>query len=444
MTNEQINLLLKGVDSWNNFRENWGVVPCLDGTNIWGAFREAGKLDVNRRIPLAGVNFGWENFQEKPNLSGAYLRCANLRCASLNGANLKEAYFNHANLSGADLSGADMTGAKLEHADITGADLRDSVLTGVNFNSAEPWKARLYASNESEEGAKQAEISLSKVSSIEDFLRQIRNLKQCYPDLSLYFRGEPKCGWEMRPSVKRDTFSAVESAMLRDLMTHRPEEFSGISLALEQWILAQHHGLKTRFLDITKNPMVALFFACDGNNYEQEDGSLHTFAVPRSLIKDFTSDAISVIANFAKRPQNEQNLLLGHKCMSNPVARYHEAMDKLCQFVQMEKPYFVNRIDIRDFYRVFVVEPRQSHERIRAQSGAFLVSAFHERLERDEILKKNDNIPVYAHHQMVVPHGCKTAIMEDLRLLNITKEVLFPGLDTSAQAITELYSKGGS
>ena len=49
----------------------------------------------------------------------------------------------------------------------------------------------------------------------------------------------------------------------------------------------------------------------------------------------------------------------------------------------------------RDFFRVFVVEPQQSVERVRAQSGAFLVSAFHERLERSAILDWNPMIPVY-------------------------------------------------
>ena len=59
----------------------------------------------------------------------------------------------------------------------------------------------------------------------------------------------------------------------------------------------------------------------------------------------------------------------------------------LYQLIRQEKSYFDERIDLRDLYKVYVVEPQLSSERIRAQAGAFLVSAFHERLERDEILK---------------------------------------------------------
>ena len=144
--------------------------------------------------------------------------------------------------------------------------------------------------------------------------------------------------------------------------------------------------------------------------------------------------------SFHKRPppQTAQMALTGGP---DEIAYYSTAMAQLVQLIQAEKPYFASRIDPRDFYRVIIVEPQQSLERIRAQSGAFLVSAFHERFERDQVLHWNEEIPMYAHYPLTVSKDYKTGILDELRMFNITREALFPGLDTAAEAIMQSYHK---
>ena len=227
-----------------------------------------------------------------------------------------------------------------------------------------------------------------------------------------------------------------ESEMLTELITRRPDEFERGELAISQWVLAQHHGLQTRFLDVTRNPLVAIFHAC--NAAFEETGRLHVFTVRREIIKTFNSDTVSIIANFAKLPHFEQNLLLSTIATQDEL-EYISALRRLYQLIRSEKPYFEERIAIGDLFRVFVIEPQQSSERIRAQSGAFLASAYHQRFEREEVLRLNDRIPVYAHYTATVPAHNKETILRELRLLNITRESLFPGLDESARAITEAY-----
>ena len=119
---------------------------------------------------------------------------------------------------------------------------------------------------------------------------------------------------------------------------------------------------------------------------------------------------------------------------------FAKAKHRLYYAIRQEKPSFEERIDIRDLYRVFVVEPQRMFERIRAQSGAFLISsAFHERFERDEVLKGNKDIPIYSHYVLRVPHDQKVTLLENLRLLNVTRETLFPSIDEAASAITQQY-----
>ena len=218
--------------------------------------------------------------------------------------------------------------------------------------------------------------------------------------------------------------------------------------ALAQWVLAQHHGLKTRFLDVTRNPLVALYHACDKTvqkEQEEGDGRLHVFAVPRALIEPFNSDTISIASNVARLSRREKDALLGKPfSLGNNRIRYEDehvrAMRRLHRLIRQEKPYFEERIDPRDFYQVFVVEPQQVSERLRAQAGAFLVSAFHERFEREEILRWNDGIPVYAHYKLTISGKHTNRIKEDLQLLNVTRENLFPGLDSSARSVSDTYS----
>ena len=288
-----------------------------------------------------------------------------------------------------------------------------------------------------------------KIKSIECLLKECRDLKKRHADnVQFYFRGESCDSWELRPSVmRRSSLREKESEMLNELMSRQPEAFSGLTSAFSQWVLAQHYGLKTRLLDITRNPLVALFNACEED--DEKDGRLHVFAVPSDLIKSFNSDTVSIIANFAKLRHAEQNLLLllGKKPEDTDededldLADEHpEVMGRLYHFIRQEKPHFEEQINPIDLFRVFVVEPQQSFERIRAQSGAFLISVFHERFERSEILQLDADIPVYDHYTLTVPSENKQYLMNDLRLLNITRESLFPGLDEAAKAVTQRYA----
>ena len=463
---DHIEWLLEGVDSWNQRRRKKDFEPDLSGANIYGLFDEADMLDEDDNIPLSNINLN------RANLENARLLYARLNEANLQGALLDRANLYEANLSGAMMQGAQLYRAKLYHADLTdavldlaylkkaylfqttlrGTDLSSTKLTGAEFGASWPWEAKLYRDSGPRSSSYQ-DVKLEKqINSVADLIEQCNKLDANRSNAVIYFRGEHTNEWELRPSVMRCSelgdfpFRSKESNMLLDLMSRRPEDFANVTSALDQWVLAQHYGLKTRLLDVTRNPLVALFSACES---QDNTGRLHVFAVPKELIKPFNSDTISIAANFCKLSRAEQNLLLGwskedikeREPDSEYQFDYSNALNRLYHLIRQEKPNFKKLIDPRDFFRVFVVEPQQSFERIRAQSGAFLISAFHERFEQHEVLRWNSGIPIYHHFMIEVPEASKQHIIDELRLLNVTRETLYPGLDESANAITNRYLK---
>ena len=476
---EHLQWLEEGVDAWNERWMKSSLAPDLSGEDISSALGGYKDGDPPRiSIDLKGIRF------TRGNLSGATLRYTDLSHArmtkadlsgtnllaskfddcrffrtQLSGANLHLAKFPNAQFFSVDFSSTNFGRAELKEAELVSCTLNDAHLydadiTGTDFVRSRPWMARLFSPSK-EEKIEVAAFTRKDIVSINDLLDGCRELKSNYGERVVpYFRGESLDTWELRPSVMRTSkrkypFRAVEADMLNGLMTREPEAFSGIGSALGQWVFAQHHKLPTRLLDVTRNPLVALFNACKEN--QRKDGKVHMFAVPRPLIKSFNSDTVRIISNFAKLRRGEQNLLLGKRAADahgdvfppkegrSTSELYSRAKSRLYFNIGQESPYFEEKIDWRDLFRVIVVEPQRMFERLRAQSGAFLISAFHERFEREQVLKKTKDAPIYAHHTLTVPHAQKQSILDDLRLLNVTGEVLSPSVDESAGAVTQEY-----
>lgn len=78
-----------------------------------------------------------ENPKEKPDLSYAVMRGADLMLANLAGALLCEADLVLANLRGADLRHADLRSANLVAARLMGADLAHANICGADLSTAE-------------------------------------------------------------------------------------------------------------------------------------------------------------------------------------------------------------------------------------------------------------------------------------------------------------------
>ena len=143
------------------------------------------------------------------------------------------------------------------------------------------------------------------VKSAAEFVARLAGLDR-EEDTETFYRGHADEGWELIPSILRTPDGPeVEHRLFRDMVAHEPQSFSECRSALDHLVQMQHYGLPTRLLDVTMNPLVALYFACDEATPHPADGAVYHLAVPGQKLKHYDSDTVSVLANLAKCSYND-------------------------------------------------------------------------------------------------------------------------------------------
>lgn len=96
-----------------------------------------------------------------------------------------------------------------------------------------------------------------------------------------FFRGVPDRNFLLLPSVGRmKNYSLVQELNMFEHFKLKAKLFVDGRDDYEWLALAQHHGLKTRFLDWTASPLVAAYFACVDENKKNEPGRIYAVRIP--------------------------------------------------------------------------------------------------------------------------------------------------------------------
>ena len=118
--------------------------------------------------------------------------------------------------------------------------------------------------------------------SLESFLHLILNNKNdaVRQETHLYFRGENKYNKYTVPNLYLDESLSKKSSeyYYRVLLSQiGSADYSKSSDLFRHMVEFQHNGAKTRIIDISANPLIALFFAVEDKYNESEDGYVYVF-----------------------------------------------------------------------------------------------------------------------------------------------------------------------
>lgn len=226
-----------------------------------------------------------------------------------------------------------------------------------------------------------------------------------------------------------------EQEIVRELVSVHPQEFESDRTMFDRLVRMQHFGLPTRLLDVSINPLVALWFAAQETKNRKgipADGKLQAYFIPKQRKKYYDSDVVSCMANLANLKTEDKDNINKSLHLTHKQFNALSSVDQLCYHIGMEKPHFRKLVQPSDLSRPVYVKPKMSNRRIIAQSGAFLLFGGKVTSFSDADLRLRS---------VVIPSDKKSGIRAELEKFGIDASTLFPEIDKASEAIVRRLQK---
>ena len=272
-------------------------------------------------------------------------------------------------------------------------------------------------------------IELHEIKSVADLSLTLNKLPQ---QKELFYRGHSLASYKLRPSILRsDNFIKNENRIYQELLINCPNDFKNFTHHIDYLVKMQHYGLPTRLLDITKNPLVALYFSCC--NHQKNTGEIIVFSPEKDKIKYENSDTVAMLSSLPLFSFDDQGKLMDHLYIGKGN---DDVVERFLHEMRTEKPGFVDRIRKYDMDNCFVVLPKKDNNRIMKQDGAFIICGINYHPEK----KINEQLRLISKDKMVLLLVTnKQKILNELDLLSINKSTLFPEIDSVSDYIKNKY-----
>ena len=273
------------------------------------------------------------------------------------------------------------------------------------------------------------ESNITLIDSVSSFIEMIRQVKETKGGQETEF-------WDIEPSIFRDDMLSIEHKLMQIPLQKSPTEFRDLNSMFDIMTKYQHYGMCTRLLDLTTNPLVALYFACKKHGavkYVTEDGEVEKepYGVIYYTDKYYSSQStdieIQIVSALASYDLEKENTL------SDVLERlYHDRI-----IDERTKDNWL--VNYREFVKIiqnnYMVMPTYTNERLRKQSGVFLLTSLFSFNKENEV--KNSVISKakgklkeeFSDTCFYISGEDKENILKELDLYNINEATLFPELE---------------
>lgn len=225
--------------------------------------------------------------------------------------------------------------------------------------------------------------SFVSIGSVSQFIDEIKKLRHSFRVTNLYYRGE-LAKWNPIPSLFRKK-EYVKNEVENDerVISSLPDEFVNCRNSFDSLVKLKHYSEPSRLLDLSKSPLVALFFAIENMEINKNhDGIVRIcFSKKKNEKIASISDTVLLLTGLAKTNAKKCDLLSDSEGRISCSECLHYN-DKKCRFFG-ELIYRIHRMAgfdiIYDDNNLFdniddciIVHPPYNNYRIVQQQGLFI------------------------------------------------------------------------
>lgn len=219
-----------------------------------------------------------------------------------------------------------------------------------------------------------------------------------------FYRGQNNSRWIPSASIVRESeYLKNEHLMFYKIISKMPKAFENDKYIYNQIATMQHFGYPTRLIDITENPLIALYFACDGNF--EDDGEIFIYESEEDEILNFEDKKL--------------------RCLEQIPTKPFENICEECSNLENCKKEIIKKS--------YIVQGVAKNERINNQSGSFIFVGIS---DEEKYCKNEIKKPIMS---IILDKTIKKGILEILEKLNINGGTVYPDLLNLAKFLKNKY-----